>query len=872
MKRRTAIFQFSSLGIVGLTAWTAALPAGLEQAAPLPVYENVAAYSNLNAAMAAAVAKGVSGVRIPAKTTITARGPVSLPSGFAVVGDNPETSRVVFKTMAPAGFLLSGVTGVVMRGFTLDGGSVDMAGVHVGSGFAVGLGACERVTLEDLVFVKMPSIAILQSSGTRSAFVRLARCRFLDGKNSSVRGGGDHWIIMNNEFRRTGGIGVGGEGHIIIGNVFDDLNTVAIQTAGLTRSLVAHNVVPRSTRDHGIFQSNVAPNDGNVYAYNHILNTGMVDGKEEENGSASGFQTWKGGNNLVVGNLFKGTAGYGINDCGNILPQGNVSSDNIVCGAIDPGLLVNLSDMAVIRRNRICHNRSIGAHLGCEVPIRVRVQRGGHGCWFVNNVVRDNSIPGVWALFMTEGLIQGNRILDNGRNPGIWPPGLREITGRTGLCISWAPNFVGDNEFAFNRIIGNTIGDTRADPNQKTQWYGIQVGDVRTNFGGVKMMLDPNDRWSFRNNTICWNDLRGNRETAIYYAPGVTGRDQTIHHNATNEATAAELDGGPALADAGPSLVVAGGSTVRLTAKHTRCPKGVDPTSLRYEWRAEEGRPERSHAWTNNTPSPIVSFPSKPGLEIYGFVLRVTRTDAQGTNAGEYTEDKVFVATYNDGVCGPRLPATFDKELALSPDGPEGFSAVPFTPTNGWQWSIRGGELAARLDGTNGGGVRLVPDGKIFGQVASADMACTNQLPAGMSAGLVLANGTGADRPADGYFLGLHRGAGEAEASLKAIRLMGLTATEFAGLAAGDARVLHQGRWDGKRLQLSVQRVGDVYTFLVNGAAVAKNTQNLLEEPYYDGPVPTLVALQVLATAAVQAEVCFDNLAIDHAASPPAIP
>lgn len=876
MTKRTAIFRLSILGAIVLTAWTTALPAELGPAAPLPVYENVASYSNLNAAVAAAVAKGVGGVRIPAGTTIAARGPIYLPSGFAVVGENSATSHIVLETSEPAGFLLAGVTGIVMRGFTLDGGSVDQAGVHSGSGFGVLInGVCGEVTLEDVVFVKIPSAAIYQHSSPTAA-LRVVRCRFLDGGNFSVWGGaGGRWVIMNNEFRRTGGINIGGEGHIIVGNVFDDLNTTAIQTAGMSRSLVAQNIVPRSTREYGVFQTKNAgptsPNDGNVYAYNLIRHTGMVDGKEEQGtGSQSGFQTWSGGNNLIVGNLFYASAGYGICDSGNTMPLGNVYSDNVVSRIIDPGLLVNISDMAVIRRSRICHVRSIGVHLGFEIHLPVRAPRGAHGCWLVNNVIRDNCIPGVWAKTMTEGLIQGNRILDNGRNSGIWKnQGLQDPPGRAGLWVSWYPQLVGDNEFAFNRIVGNTIGDTRADPKQKTQWYGILVGEVRTNI----VTMDSNDKWSFRNNYICWNDLRGNREAAIHYVPGATDRYQTIRHNATNEATAKELDRGPALADAGPSLVVAGGSAVRLTARHTRCPKGVDPASLQYAWWKvdSEGRRE---LWVTNTPAPSAIFPKGSGLEIYRFVLRVTRPDVNDSKTNEYTEDIVCVATYDDEACGARLPATFDKEKAPSVEGPDGFRAVAFTPTNGWQWAVRKGELAARLDGTNGGGGRLIPDGKIFGQVASIDLACTNPLSAGMSAGLVLANGTGAELPADGYFLGFHRGPGEAEASLKAIRFNGLTPAEFAGLAAGDARILHQVRWDGKRLQLSIQRVGDVYTFLINGATVAKDTLSLLEEPYYDGPVPTLVALQVLAPSAAQApsEIRFDNLAIDHAASPPAMP
>ena len=52
-----------------------------------PAHENAAAYSNLNAAVTAALAKGVNGVRIPADTTITATGTIALPSNFTVIGD-----------------------------------------------------------------------------------------------------------------------------------------------------------------------------------------------------------------------------------------------------------------------------------------------------------------------------------------------------------------------------------------------------------------------------------------------------------------------------------------------------------------------------------------------------------------------------------------------------------------------------------------------------------------------------------------------------------------------------------------------------------------------------------------------------------------
>lgn len=845
-----------------LAAWAVISSAGPIVASPSAAggYENAAAYSNLNAAVTGAVAKGVCGVRIPAGTAITVKGPIALSSGFAVVGENSDTSRIMFELMTPAGFSLNGVTGVVVRGVTLDGGLIKPDQWHSRIGVLIE-GASERVTLEDIVFEKMPSGAIRASAQT--AFLRVVRCRFRDGNNLSIQGGaGGHWIIMNNKFRRTGGIGINGEGHVIIGNVFEDVGD-AVRSRGMSRSLMAQNVVLRA-RGHGVYQWPGA-NDGNVYAYNYIRRTGIGTNGREAVGSASGFQTWSGGNNLVAGNLFTSLAGYGINDSGNTLPLGNICSDNVVHGCGDPGVLVNLSDAAVIRRSRICHNASIGADLGTDVHIRVRVRRGAHGCWLVNNVIRDNAIPGVWAHLMTESLIQGNRILDNGRNPRVWPPARQAYAGQAGLWLAWAPNLVGDNEFAFNRIVGNTIGDTREDPKQKTQWYGIVAGDPR-------MQLDANDKWSFRSNSICWNDLRGNREAAIYFCTNAN-QDQIIHHNATNEATAGELDKGPALADAGPSLVIAGGSTVRLTAKRTRCPKGVDPASLQYFWRMEAGRGSALKIVGTNTPSPTISFPKLASPAFYGFVLRVTRPEAQDPMAGEYTEDKVFVATYDDESCGLRLPATFDGELASSAAGPEGFYAVPVTPTNGWQWGIRSGELAARLDGANGGGVRLMPEGKIFGQVAAVDMVATNPLAAGMSAGLVLANMTGAELPADGYFLGLHRGTGEAEASLKVIRFMGCKPAEFAGLTAGDARILHQGRWDGKRLQLGIQRVGEVYTFLVNGAAVAKDTLNVLDEPYFDGPVPTLIVLQVLASAgAAQAEICFDNLAIDHAASPPPMP
>lgn len=889
--------------------WVAGLTGPTISAAEQPAaYLDASQFSNLNAAVKSAVEKKAGGVTIPAGKAIGAEGPIFLPDDFVIAGADPSTSRIVFKSLKGDGFVLKGVRNVQFRNLIVDGSSVAASSPLAGQGVA--LTEVENAVFEGVTFLKMPWLTIVGSGHG----VRIEGCRFLGGQGpwSIQINHGENWQMVRNQLQGSGpvviapsldpkdptpGLGsagggrggiaiLGGRNLLLLANLFEDTGeAIHIEGDGMQHSLIAGNFIPHNARGHSVYQVS-GQNDGNVYAYNEFHGIGYGPDGKGTDFAATGFQTWSGGDNLIVGNLFERIGGYGINDSLNYQPLGNVFSDNVLYNVSNPVVLVNSSEGSTIRRNRIGPSSSLGVHLGIEVvlPYGGTIRYGAHNCWLVNNVIRGNAIPGVLAQMMTDGLIQGNRILDNGANLNVWPPEWRTPEGQSGIKLLWAPQFVGDNETANNRIMGNRISDTRTNLAQKTQRYGIWAGAVNppgkpinTGLPFANQPIDPRDKLTFRNNTIRWNDLRGNRDEPMHFVPGAN-LDQPMDHNAVDEKTAAELKNGPALADAGPSLVVAGGSVVRLTAAATRFPEGMAPKQFQYSWRQET-------AWTQrrgppigiggaDTPTPTVSFPKVKEPTLYGFVLKVTRPNAKDPKAAEYTEDKVYVAVYDDEQHGPKLPATFDRKEPFSTEGPPGYRTLEMIKPNGWQWGASGGELVARLR-SGSGAARLLPEGKIFGQSASLDLVSVGSespgaLPVGGSAGLVLVNAAVESRVADGYFLGLGRGEGEEKTLLKVIRLRsGLSV--FGQLSGKGKGTLATQPWNGERLHLVIERLGERYAFFANGKLLAEDTQRLLEEPYFDGPSPTVAGVQVASLSPTDGkaawEVHFDNLCIDHSAS-----
>ena len=180
---------------------------------------------------------------------------------------------------------------------------------------------------------------------------------------------------------------------------------------------------------------------------------------------------------------------------------------------------------------------------------------------------------------------------------------------------------------------------------------------------------------------------------------------------------------------------------------------------------------------------------------------------------------------------------------------------------------MHGGELIAQ-SGEGGGSEWLEPDGKVFGQTASADLTKADDIPPGGSAGLVLLNSTAGGTAVDGYFIGLDRSPGEQKPTIRIIRLRGCPA---GGLASPDgvmAVKLSEQPWDGHRLSLAVEKVGEIYGFLVDGKRVARDRFTLLEKPFVLGPVPAHVWLWVSGGIHGR-QVHLDNLAIDHSVHAP---
>ena len=74
---------------------------------------------------------------------------------------------------------------------------------------------------------------------------------------------------------------------------------------------------------------------------------------------------------------------------------------------------------------------------------------------------------------------------------------------------------------------------------------------------------------------------------------------------------------------------------------------------------------------------------------------------------------------------------------------------------------------------------------------------------------------------------------------------------------------MYEAPWQGEPVVVGIRRVGDEYSFLVDGQVVKKDTLTILEEPYFDGPMPVLVGI-LAGSGKNEASVCFDNLQIDN--------
>jgi len=597
---------------------------------------------SLNENLSAAINAGEAGLLIPAHTALQATGPISLPSGFALVGESAETSGIAFKTMPNYdGFILEKARDNVFARLVIDCSAVaPPPGVEYNRSSVILLRECADVLVERVTFLKAPRHAL--AGACPGLTVR--NCRFLDGGFLRINVSGDRQAVLYNRFEEGGwwALQPGGKGHLYLGNLFANTGN-GIQTGGLGGSLVAHNYC-QDLVGHGVWLTGPGAR-GNILAFNDYRVCGYETGSDDVMSAMCAIQSWGGAYNLMVGNFARDTAGYGINISGtgglqdNDNGMGNVVSDNILVRAYDPVILVNNAACTVVRRNRSGPSNSLGLHIGCEVGASTV---GALLAKVINNYCWANSYEGARIDACYGMLFQGNWIINSGGTGPAWGLGIASYyLDKPGLGLHM-----------YNTIIGNTVADLRAHSSGRTQRWALHVQDAPA---GAERNIG--------HDLICWNRFYGSLESELQMSEAMKAR-HTIKHNDLTGRDLATLREAPPLADAGPSLVVGDGSQVVLTGVRSRFLDGRSTRACSYRWSQVSGPPVNASG--AETPNLRIAIPEVKEPTVFGFELTVIRPDT-----GLSTKDWVYVGAYDDEWIPPSLASAATGVKPLPADAPD---------------------------------------------------------------------------------------------------------------------------------------------------------------------------------------------------------
>lgn len=567
-------------------------------------YLNGSAYPDLDSAVSAAISQGKSGVYIPPATTIPAMDTLHLPNSFGVVGEDPNTSMVVFSGMTDyRGFLPLETLprDIRFENLTLDTSAIPPPpGTTANANGVIEMTNATGVVVRKVRFRDSPRFSVLLQG--RNNIVE--DCEFIDGHFIKVSIDGSDTCVCGNTINggTWQGIRATGTNHHITGNTITRLTggqSFGVFISGLSHSLIRDNRIEYNEH-YGIFGQGASTHH-NAITDNVVRGIGIVDGDILDE-AGSGIVLWPGAHhNLVARNEVEDCRGYALLVAGNMPAgedaEGNVLSSNTTSGSSDPGIVVSGASNTLVRKNSANGHFSTGYTIGFEVP-----DVHSTGSLVLHNTANGNMLEGFNLNATSDTYVLGNTATDN--STGTWPG---HVSAGIALCVGQLDcRAMSGSGTTNNLLLGNVCTDHGGD-----QDYGVYLG------AGVS------------SNTIRYNDLYPNAVAAFEDASGASN---TINNNRTSSSTSV-LDAAPPIADAGAGANLAIGQAATLDGSGSYFMGSA--ATMSYSWAQVYGPAVQ----LTNTDSPQAGFlaPTVTQLELLGFRLNVE-------NANGSTYDEVYFA------------------------------------------------------------------------------------------------------------------------------------------------------------------------------------------------------------------------------------
>ncbi|MDD3927795.1 MAG: right-handed parallel beta-helix repeat-containing protein, partial [bacterium] len=391
------------------------------------------------------------------------------------------------------------------------------------------------------------------------------------------------------------GISAAGSNAVISGNNISGLNGtsgVGIIITGLSYSLINNNTV-ENVYEYGIYGEQNTTHD-NAIIDNAISYIGIVG--EDSNGAGTGIKFSCGPNHtLVANNELAGCLGYGICMVGNATYDAPFSYviGNTVITSGDPGMLIGGASDALISKNTVNDNRSVGIAVGSHSGLPITSPRAK----VINNTACGNDLEGIYLTGAEDGIITGNITLNNYTSANTYASHKR-----AGIGSYYDSNT--DNMLLCNTSSDNDSGD---------QKYGVYL------CSGVTY------------NTVMFNDL--------YYCPDASVQNDSGNGTNTISSNRSTVDWNAlstappvAVADTDNPVLLSNGSG-QLDGSDTHLMTGS--TTISYLWEQIYG-PTIS---ITNPSAAITGFtaPTVTTVELLGFRLTATTDDGS-------TSDEIYFA------------------------------------------------------------------------------------------------------------------------------------------------------------------------------------------------------------------------------------